>query len=152
MPNWESWGPTANERQIVSILVVGYIHSKSKPAVANAQLPLRPTHGWWFDRLALLTVPYYSPNWCFRDRRIDLPDEEQCSPHARVATSHSTEAQLPSWRDQTMTAALLLNYLLGYVLTSQGLRPQTVRTPWLGSRVHQADAWLASHLLLWCAF
>ena len=71
----------------MSTFAVGYIHSHSRPGIANAQLPLWTTHGWWVDRLALLTIPYYSLHWCFRDRGIDLPDEVQCSPHARVATS-----------------------------------------------------------------
>ena len=44
-PNWKPFGPAVNEQQIVSALVVGYIHSYSRPRVTNVQLPSRPTRG-----------------------------------------------------------------------------------------------------------
>ena len=104
-PNWKTCGPAVYERQIMSALVVGYIHSHSRPSVANVQLPPQPTCGWLVNRLALLTISYHSPHLHFRDRGINLPDEVQCSPYSRVATSvmdgpYLVEVVL-AWRHRT---------------------------------------------------
>ena len=66
----------------VSILVMGYVHSNSKPSVTNVQTPPWPTHRWWVHRLALLTISYHSPHWCFRNCEINLPNKVQRSPYA----------------------------------------------------------------------
>ena len=86
-PNWKPCGSLINERQIVSALVVGYIHSHWRPSVANVQLPPRPTRGRWVIWLTLLTISYHNPHRCFRDRGNDLLDEVQCLPYIRVSTS-----------------------------------------------------------------
>ena len=79
--------PAANKWQVVSTLVMGYVHSNLKPIVANVQLPPWPTHRWWVNWLALLTISYHSPHQCFRNHGINLPDKVQCLPYARMADS-----------------------------------------------------------------
>ena len=84
-PNWKPCWSAVNERQIVSALIVGYIYSHSRPSVANVHLFPWPTHEWWVNWLALLTISYHSPHRHFvRNCGINLPDEAQCLPYTRV--------------------------------------------------------------------
>ena len=128
-PNWKLCRPAVNERQIVSALEVGYIHSQSRASVANIQFPPRPTRGWWVNRLALLTISYHSPHRRFRDRGIDLPDEVRCSPYAMVATSVMDEPYpvkvMLAWRHSTCTVRRL-NCLLDEIKPSLWYSRQTI--------------------------
>ena len=48
-PNRKPWRPTVNKRQVVSALVIGYVHSSSKPSVPTSNFRPQPTRGWWVD-------------------------------------------------------------------------------------------------------
>ena len=144
-PNGKLCRPAVNKVQVVYALVMGYVHSNSKPSVANIQLPPRPMCGWWVNWLAFLTISYYNPHQCFRNNRINLPDEVQHSPYARMDlipskscllgdTSHTVQR----FSDQPITVVLLSDHLFGYV---PGLHLPIIHIPWSGLPAHQVVTW-----------
>ena len=86
MPNGKLCRPAVNKWLVVSALVVGYVHSNSKPSVANIQLPPWPMRWCWVNQLAFVTISYHNPHHRFRNCRINL-NKVQCSPYARMVAS-----------------------------------------------------------------
>lgn len=167
MPERKLCRHTVNVWQVVSALVIGYIHSDSILSVAD--IPIYHSANAWMVKqltgtfctfllqptLTLLKLWDWlawrsSKSALCQDDHFD--DKWTLSGWSQVCVlihhTHGLEVQLFSWSNQTITVVFLSDHLLSYILTSIRLCLQTTCTHQPNLWMHRDIAWSAFHLLL----